>query len=64
MTNTSVRDVIEQAYLRFQEEFFTLLRIPSISPVPGYEADVMHCAQQFAHYMNRLYRRSVSGEAA
>lgn len=54
MTNTSVRDVIEQAYLRFQEEFFTLLRIPSISPVPGYEADVMHCAQQFAHYMNEV----------
>ena len=45
-------EYLDQHYSRFQDELFSLLRVPSISPVEGFKKDVQECAALFADYMN------------
>ncbi len=48
-----MKKYIDDNYLRFQDELYSLLRIPSISPVSGYESEVFRCACAFAEMMNQ-----------
>jgi len=52
MAESVVRSAIEKDYQRFQNEFYELLRIRSISPVTGFEKEVLACAQKMAGFMN------------
>ena len=45
---------IDDNYQQFQDELFELLRLPSISPVPGFEKEVQACAAAFAEKMNAV----------
>ena len=44
---------IEEHKDRFVEELFELIRIPSISADPAYQADVVRCAEQCAAHLQR-----------
>jgi len=46
------KSYIDANYGRFQDELYELLRIPSVSPVPGFEKDIQACATAFADKMN------------
>jgi len=48
----SIESFVEKNYERYEEELFELLRIPSISPVPGFEKDILECAEAFSKLMN------------
>ena len=50
----SFQSYINANYQRFQDELFALLRIPSVSPVPGFESEVQACAEAFAGQMNAV----------
>lgn len=48
------RSYIDANYETFEKELFELLRIPSVSPVSGFEKEVAQCAEVFAARMNEL----------
>lgn len=51
---SSFKSFINENYERFQDELFELLRIPSVSPVPGFDKDIRACAEAFAKQMNAV----------
>lgn len=44
---TSVHDYLNENESRFLEELFSLIRIPSISALPEYKADMVRCAERW-----------------
>ena len=51
---SSFQSYINANYARFQDELYELLRIPSVSPVAGFQKDIQACAEAFACQMNTV----------
>jgi acetylornithine deacetylase/succinyl-diaminopimelate desuccinylase-like protein len=45
---------IEQNLSRYLDELFTLLQIPSVSSQPSHKEDMLDCANQYVHLMEKI----------
>ena len=54
-----IKDYIDNNRQRFIDELIELLRTPSISAIPKYKKDVLHCADQVANSMRNAGAENV-----
>ena len=54
-----IKDYIDNNRQRFIDELIELLRTPSISAIPKYKKDVLHCADQVANSMRKAGAENV-----
>lgn len=47
----SVKEYIEENEARFLEEWFSLIRIPSVSADPARKTDMVACAERWKHLL-------------